>query len=147
MADLLFCAKYPFTSEAKKYVREQGADLDSESLTHAKKRVLQALLDGKIQKFSESLPSNFPKEIFSYAVSRMLISQTKGRYHINRYAVAESKRASSYLHSETDANLKKLLLEFAIPFLPSRAGPDKPKYFSIPVLKRSEEHTSELQSH
>ncbi len=127
--DLLFCAKYPFTKEAKEYVKEAGAKLDGEILGRAKKRVLSALLEGAIPQFSESLSSNFPQEIFSYAASRMLVSQTKGRYFINRYAVAESKRASEYLRKDSEENLQTAMAEFGIPYLVEEGK------FKIPVFK------------
>ncbi|PIN83715.1 hypothetical protein COV61_02310, partial [Candidatus Micrarchaeota archaeon CG11_big_fil_rev_8_21_14_0_20_47_5] len=130
MADLLFCAKYPFTKEAREYVKESEAKISDEIIARAKKRVLSALLEGEIPKFSEVLSENLPKEIFSYAASRMIVSQTKGRYFISRYAVAEAKRAGKYLSTEEDGNFSKALLEFGIQF--SREGKDT---FKIPVLK------------
>ncbi|MEM3060524.1 MAG: hypothetical protein QXG33_03760 [Candidatus Anstonellales archaeon] len=114
MPNLLFCAKYPFTREAKEYVKGAGVSLDTDILRRAEKRVVSAIQEGKIPPFSEVLPSTYPIEIFSYAAARMIISGMKSRYFISRYAIAESKRSSEYLRKDPEENLKKIMDELKI---------------------------------
>jgi DNA primase large subunit len=118
MADLLFCARYPFTQEAKDYVSKQGLELTSGTIEKAESRVKDALSSGKIKKIAD-LPEAREEELILYAAARMIVSSANNRYLINRYAVAEAKRASDYLSSDLTAHpsyVEAVAAEFGIKF-------------------------------
>jgi len=106
--DLLFCAKYPFTEEAKGYIVSSGAKLDYGIIEKGEERAKNALLKGKIPQMGVALEKALGIEIASYAAARMIVLSMRSRFLMNRYAVAEAKRASSYLRSEGDENVKKV---------------------------------------
>lgn len=123
MADLLFCARYPFTAEAKDYVSKQGLELTSGMIEKAEERLQGALSTGKIKKIAE-LAEAREEELILYAAARMIVSVANNRYLINRYAVAEAKRASDYLSSDLSAHpdyVEKVAGEFGIKFEKSGA--------------------------
>ncbi len=118
MADLLFCARYPFTAEAKAYVSAQGLELTSGLVEKAESRVKDALSTGKIKKIAD-LQEAREEELILYAAARMIVSSANNRYLINRYAVAEAKRASDYLSSDLSAHLdyvEAVAAEFGVKF-------------------------------
>lgn len=114
--DLLFCAKYPFTKEARECVLSSGAKLDYSVIEKGEERVKSALVKGKILKFyptkgtsiGATLEKTLRMEIASYAAARMIILSMRSRFLMNRYAVAEAKRASSYLKNDRDENVKRV---------------------------------------
>ncbi|MFA6489462.1 MAG: hypothetical protein WCT52_02165 [Candidatus Micrarchaeia archaeon] len=114
MADLVFCSHYPFSRQAKEYVSGKGLELTSSILDKAEARVKEAVLDGKIRRVAE-LPDTMEEELALYAASRMIISSANNRYLINRYAVAEAKRAREYLNSD-DASRPAFIDEVASEF-------------------------------
>jgi len=122
MGGLSFNAKYPFTSSAKDYVSKMGVEIALGMVERAEARVRAALLNGKIPKFAE-LPSAMEEELALYAISRMIVSSADNRYLINRYAVAEAKRASDYLSSDDAArpeNIDEVAGEFGVSFEKSK---------------------------
>ena len=62
-----------------------------------------ALVSGKIKRVAE-LPAAQEEELALYAGARMIVSAANNRYLINRYAVAEAKRAGEYLGSDDAAH-------------------------------------------
>ena len=118
MADLLFCSRYPFTSQAKDYVSGSGLELTSTLVDKAEQRVSNALVSGKIKKTAD-LPEAHEEELALYAGARMIVSASNNRYIINRYAVAEAKRAGEYLAADDSFNSDYVALvagEFGIKF-------------------------------
>jgi DNA primase large subunit len=118
MADLLFCAHYPFTREAKDYVSKHGLELASSLVEKAELRVRAALSEGRIRKAAD-LQDAQEEELVLYAAARMIVSAANNRYLINRYAVAEAKRASDYLSSDLSAHhayVDAVAAEFGITF-------------------------------
>ena len=118
MADLLFCSRYPFTAQAKGYVSEKGLELTSGMIEKAEERVKVALSSGKIKKIAE-LAEAREEELILYAAARMIVSAAASRYLINRYAVAEAKRAGDYLSSDLSAHpdyVEAVAGEFGIKF-------------------------------
>ncbi len=99
MADLIFCSHYPFSREARDVVSKEGLELSAGIIEKAEGRVREALVAGKIRKVAE-LEEYRREELVLYAAGRMIISSANNRYLINRYAVAEAKRASDYLASD-----------------------------------------------
>ncbi len=118
MADLVFCSHYPFSRQAKEYVSQKGIELVSSMVEKAEGRVRDALVSGKIKRVAE-LPETREEELALYAAGRMMISSANNRYLINRYAVAEAKRASDYLASDIMQHpeyLGEVASEFGITF-------------------------------
>jgi DNA primase large subunit len=116
MDDALFCAKYPFTSSARERVAAKKMELAKipvESIERAKLRVMQALRRGELPRFID-VDNISELELEAYAVSRILLSIVGNRYFINRYAVAESKRASTYLREDSEANILRAAKEIGI---------------------------------
>jgi len=129
MADLLFCSHYPFSKQAKEYVSSSGIELTSGRLDKAEERVRSALLEGKIRRTAE-IQSAQEEEIVSYAICRMIVSAANNRYLINRYAVAEAKRAGELLSSDEAARpdyIDEMANDFGIKF--AKEGP----LFSLPI--------------
>jgi DNA primase large subunit len=129
MADLTFCSRYPFSKPAKEYVSQSGIELTSSLVEKAEGRVREALVSGRIRKAAE-LPSAQEEELAVYAGARMVVSAAANRYLINRYAVAEAKRASDYLASDDSAHpdyVSEVAGEFGISF--GTAG----KNFLVPL--------------
>jgi DNA primase large subunit len=124
MADLLFCSRYPFSTQAKEYVRERGVEITSLMLEKAESRVKDALVLGKLKK-AAALGSAQEEELVAYAGARMIVSAAANRYLITRYAVAEAKRASDYLGEDAQGReeyVEKVAQEFGIRFLPEGRG-------------------------
>lgn len=124
MADLSFSAHYPFSKQAKEHVSARGLELTSSLLEKAESRVKDALVLGKIKKVAE-LPSAQEEELAVYAGARMIVSAAANRYLINRYAVAEAKRAGEYLGADDAARrgfVEEVASEFGIVFV--QAGKD-----------------------
>lgn len=118
MLDLVFCAHYPFSRQAKEYVSQKGIELTSSILDKAEERVKNAVLLGKIQRVAE-LPDSMEEELAIYAAARMIISAANNRYLINRYAVTEAKRAHEYLDADEFARLdyiNEVAAEFGVKF-------------------------------
>lgn len=103
--DLLFCAKYPFTRQAREAMTLQKIErVESEALQRAKERVRAAFGSG-IPATESRLTKALLLELQSYAVARMLVSAIGGGYHIGRYAVAEADRAGKNLQSADEAEM------------------------------------------
>ncbi|MEM4554456.1 MAG: DNA primase large subunit PriL [Candidatus Anstonellaceae archaeon] len=115
MADLAFCARYPFTKEAKDYVSSAGVQLTGLLIEKAEKRVQEALETGKIKKVAQ-LPEAQEEELAVYAASRMIVAATSNRYIASRYCIAEAKRAGEYLGADTYENVQKVAAEMGITF-------------------------------
>ncbi|MDE1797797.1 MAG: hypothetical protein KGH63_00135 [Candidatus Micrarchaeota archaeon] len=102
MADLKFCAHYPFSEEARAWVREQGLSFTSSLVEKGEARLRAALKEGELKLLGTSLESELRDEVSSYAAARVILSAWKNRYAAGRLAVAEAKRANAYLHSPED---------------------------------------------
>jgi len=130
MDEALFCAKYPFTSSARERVAAKKMDISkisSEAIERAKTRVMQSLRRGEIPRFID-VDNISELELEAYAVSRILLSVVGNRYFINRYAVAESKRASTYLREDGEANILRAAGEIGI------GGEKKGADYQVPVV-------------
>lgn len=102
MSELKFLAHYPFTQEAKEYVKHKNLQLDSQIIERAKERIRQALVDGNIRLISSSLESELLACLASYAASRAILAAWDNPYVRGRMAVCESKAAREYLNSKED---------------------------------------------
>ncbi|MCX8197220.1 MAG: hypothetical protein N3G80_02810 [Candidatus Micrarchaeota archaeon] len=124
MADLLFCSHYPFSAQAKEYVTQKGLQLSTEIIEKAEKRVADAIVLGKIRKVAQ-LPEAQEEELAIYAASRMIVSACANRYIMNRYCIAEAKRAGEYLASDSSAHpeyIGQVASEFGIKFESTKEG-------------------------
>lgn len=108
-----FSSKYPFTSEAKQKVEGSSLELNDEMMERAVQRVVAAL-KGEQGASYRIHPSDELLELGSYAAARMMLAHLRNRFLINKFAVAEAKRASSLMRSESDENLKRLGEELGI---------------------------------
>lgn len=124
MAELSFCAHYPFTKEAKDYVAAKGLELTSGLIDKAESRLREAVLQGRIRRSLEHAEV-MEEELALYAAGRMIISSAPNRYLINRYAVAEAKRAREYLDADEAARphyVEEVAEGFGIKFEKSGEG-------------------------
>jgi DNA primase large subunit len=118
MADLAFCAHYPFSASAKEHVASRKLEFTSSLLEKAEDRLRDAVKDGKIRKVPK-LEDAQEEELALYAICRMIASAAANRYLINRYAVAEAKKTSDYLSGEDKSRedyLVQVASEFGITF-------------------------------
>lgn len=121
VADLLFCSHYPFSKAAKDAVSESGVEPTYSLVEKAEARLGNALVLGRIKKVAD-LPSAQEEELAVYAICRMIASAANNRYIINRYAVAEAKRAGEYLAADSAAHpdyVREVAGGFGVEFRPS----------------------------
>ncbi|MCX6776014.1 MAG: hypothetical protein NT130_04155 [Candidatus Micrarchaeota archaeon] len=113
--ELSFYSKYPFTKGAKELMSSAKVSDEFKLSEMARRRVISAIKDGKIPIMSTELEdSQLLLQIASYAVSRMIVTLLKSRYYINRYAVAEAKRANAYLTRDSDESVLRIARELGI---------------------------------
>lgn len=108
-----FSCKYPFTSEAKQKVESSSLELNDEIMERAVQRVVSAL-KGEGAPAYRLHPSDELLELGSYAAARMMLAYLKNRFLTGRFAVAEAKRASAFMRSDSAENLRKLGEELGI---------------------------------
>ncbi len=111
--DLSFNARYPFSKSAREYAENAGLELDFGLVEKGKRRAEDAVLRKRIPSIADS-SFDLESEIASYAIARMIVSQIGMGQAIESYAIAEAKRASSYLKSEGDESLKALAKDFGV---------------------------------
>jgi DNA primase large subunit len=113
--ELSFYSKYPFTRGAKELMSSSKVSDEFQLMGIAKRRIVDAVGKGKIPLVSVELDdSQLLLQVASYAVSRMIVSLLKSRYYINRYAIAEAKRASSSMGSDSDENVLSVARELGV---------------------------------
>lgn len=111
--DMQFNAKYPFSKSARKSAGLLNIRLEPELIEKGARRAEDAVIRKKIPTIAGTF--GLEEELASYAIARMIVSQVGGRQAIESYAVAEAKRASSHLKSDTDENLAAIAEEFGLP--------------------------------
>ncbi len=102
MSDLKFFAHYPFSDQAKEFVRKEQFQLDATSVSLGKERLRQALEDGKLKVISSNMESDLKSHLIAYASSRAILACWDNAYARARTAVCESKSAREYLNSQLD---------------------------------------------
>lgn len=102
MADLLFCAHYPFSNEAREYVRTMGISLSPEAVERGLARIESVMRTSSILLAGSGMQNELEGEIVAYAASRVILSCAKNRLLSSRMAVAEAKRARHYIGSSDD---------------------------------------------
>jgi len=101
-------ARYPFLPESSAYLRERGITLDAlvnsaaqEPARHAgRRRVMEALAEGRVQERSMTGEVDCLVELLSYAVARIIVSCYADPVLIQRYAMAEAVATEERLRSE-----------------------------------------------
>lgn len=111
--DYEFAAKYPFSSKAKEIMRERSIEVN-DFVAEAGYERLSSALRGEIKKKFFVHEQDAIDEILGYAAARMLLSHMRNNYLTNRYAVAEAKKTSSYLESESDENVAALARDLGL---------------------------------
>ncbi len=115
-SDLDIAYKYPFTSEAKKVVSEMNlGKIDSEMLKFGEIRVQEALNNGAIKYAPSPLLELKKRYVISYVYGRMLVSALNNRSYIGRYAIAEARRSSSALRSDSVESIMTICREVNLP--------------------------------
>jgi len=121
--DLRFFLHYPFSKKAKEYAIKENIVLTERIIEKAKQKLNDAAVDGKIKR-SENLDETLVKEeLGAYAACRMILSALGNRYLINRYAVAESKKARYYFDLDEEKNpefVEEISSEFGLKFEKSK---------------------------
>lgn len=116
-----FCVKYPFSKRAKELLENEQVQINEEIISLGLRRIKNALGEG-IPKSSALHQSEKVYEVASYPAARMILGHMRNRYLTNRFAVAEAKRASSYLGSESQGTVEDVALEFGIASKSSDGG-------------------------
>lgn len=104
MADLKFCARFPFSKQSREYAKEAKLALSPESISGAEKRIAGALKDGKIALPTGEFEEELKGQISNYAASRAILAAWQNNYVRARVAVAESKAAAGSLSLQTRQN-------------------------------------------
>lgn len=111
--DLVFACRYPFTLEARQAIEENNVEINDLIAEKGVQRVISAL-KGEAPQSAPMHISDQLAEIGSYGAARMMLAFLQNRYLINKFAVAEAKRASSSMGRENSENLRKLQSELGV---------------------------------
>ncbi|MBN2478235.1 hypothetical protein JXB01_03000 [Candidatus Micrarchaeota archaeon] len=119
MHSLDFAVKYPFSRISKELLSSRNIVPNERIMEMAVSRILDSINKGVISRKEYADELSKIEEIASYAASRMILSYMRNAYLTNKYAVAESKRASSIMQSsrEPEGDADALASEFGITFL------------------------------
>lgn len=105
-------AKYPFVNDAGQYLKDQGFKLEQFGIDSDLKPIvdkaferIQVAADGKVYKSDligdrVSKEAALPREIFSFLLSIVLLKLSGMNTLINRFALAEARRAEKYLEKD-----------------------------------------------
>ena len=64
MADLSYTSRYPFSAEAKEFIRSRRLAPDYDSIQKAKEHITRAITDGRLEMASVKVESMLEQEIF-----------------------------------------------------------------------------------
>ncbi|MDQ1371941.1 MAG: primase large subunit PriL [Candidatus Thermoplasmatota archaeon] len=120
--DVRLAAKYPFLKEATGYLKDSGITLDSLTKSVAyerarfmgKERVMEAVESGMVDDHSMASAADANNELLSYPVARMIVSAVADPMLVNRYAIAEAKKADERLRGEDLAFIKRVAEELGL---------------------------------
>lgn len=128
--------RYPFSQEAKAILQHANTPLNDFAIELGLERIKKALA-GKLGKSTASHDEERLEEIVSYAAARLILGYMRNRFITNKFAVAEAKRASSYLNQadkETIIRLEKQLNIYTTPLKGSFQVP-LPTYISFAPME------------
>ncbi len=140
LLDIEFCVRYPFTAAAKSAIEEKGITITERIVELALERIKSALKTGLIPESAAFHEEDRMENIASYAAARMILGYSKNRFLINKYAVAESKRASGYLEKERDAVCNQVAAEFGIVPIEKNSAHLLPVYVYVKYAIKNNEH-------
>jgi len=136
MTDLRFASHFPFSAEARAYVREQKLQLDAAALADGEARIKEGLTSGALKLVQADIETAQRQQIMAYAASRFILSAWANRWAHRRMAVAESKRAHDYLQGSADIRagyLLKLAGAFGMELVQTLGtGDSSEKTYSLP---------------
>ncbi len=120
--DVRLAAKYPFLREASEHLRESKVDLDSLTRSVAyerarymgKERVMEAIDNGMVDDHPMASVVDANNELLSYPVARMIVSAVADPMLVNRYAIAEAKKADERLRGEELSFIKRVAEELGL---------------------------------
>lgn len=106
--EVRLAAKYPFLKESGSFLKSQGVTLDGiikgkayeRARFAGKERVMEAINEPMIQDHPMATNADANNELLSYPVARMIVSAVGDPMLINRYAIAEAKKADKLLNNE-----------------------------------------------
>jgi DNA primase large subunit len=106
--DIRLAAKYPFLKESSQHLKDSGVTLDDLTSGVAyerarfmgKERVMEAIDNGMIDDHPMASEVDASIELLSYPVARMIVSAVADQMLVNRYAIAEAKKADERLRAE-----------------------------------------------
>ncbi|MBI4214368.1 hypothetical protein HY546_00065 [archaeon] len=109
LGELRFCAKFPFSSQARALLQKQSISLDKvsdELLACSAARIESALkradLSAKLNEITASQESFLLNELLSFPISKMLAALAKDNYLLATVARAEAERAKYFLKFENN---------------------------------------------
>ena len=121
LEDLRFCAKYPFTKEARDYLDFLKINLDSiddSMIEYGAKRITESLGDPskrareKSEQIKTSKEPYLMNELISYPVSKILTSLSEDRALKKKFAKAEAQKVYYFLQFEDNDGLFDIAAQF-----------------------------------
>jgi DNA primase large subunit len=114
VADLAYISHYPFSAEAKEFIRSRKITFDYDSMESAKQHIRGAISRGELERAPDLTSALLEREVVNYALARAILSAMGSRYFAARYAVAKSKQIGKYLQREDEGTLAKVAGEFGV---------------------------------
>src|SRR3989338_128638 len=111
VADLRYCAKYPFTRQSKEYLQANGRDfekVDLDLLNLATERIKEAMSDdservkAKYNELGNSREEFLKKELMTYPLAKIIAALSKDRFILTKVGKDGAKKAQHPLQLEPD---------------------------------------------
>lgn len=131
--ELHFCAKYPFSNEARAYVEKNPPAALGDLLLTAKQRVLDAFDRARMREgflsIKDSRSETFLKgQIFSYPLARIIVALAEDSRIKREWAYAEAGRVDYFLQLEQDKRVAEKLGEQIFSLEANESGYSVPFY-------------------
>jgi DNA primase large subunit len=118
-------AKYPFLAEAGQYLKDKGftleqfaSDPDLQIIVDNAYERIESAAEGKIYNPKVDDPrekeGSLPQNVFSFLIAIVLLKLSGLNTLINRFSLAEARRAEKFLERDLVSNSNKTSEEFAI---------------------------------
>jgi len=116
--ELQYSVKYPYSGNTKEIVRWLNFDLndlDPKVLERAKQRAKDGVEYGIVTPEHEARSQKILlTELLSYPVAKILVSCTKDRFLIKKYAVAEANAMRKFLYKENEKTISQLAADLGL---------------------------------
>lgn len=113
-SELKFSYKYPFSSEAKKIISENGTVLDNKIFSYGLLRV-QNTIDKTGLEIDDSLSdSTMLMHLLSYVYARMIVSANGNQSVLKSFCYYEAKRSITALLEDKQENIERITEELQI---------------------------------